>query len=191
VRHAISAYDVGADRLYGHIKQHKGRLQFLEFRRYVRTLFPPEVHLHFVLDNFSSLKRATVREWAKANDGELVYTPHHASWPNRIEAQFRAQGVLYTRRHRAPRPRHPSPAHPPLHRAAQPQHPRRTPTRSRKQGKRCLTISGVEVLAAGEPIGIGRQVMPSMQTIAVSKRYSLPVIDCVLLKASLCLAVCR
>src|SRR2546422_9812019 len=53
VRHLISAYDVGADRLFGHIKKHKGRVQFLEFCRYIRTLYPPEIRLHFVLDNFS------------------------------------------------------------------------------------------------------------------------------------------
>jgi hypothetical protein len=29
VRHLISAFDVGADRLYGHIKKRKGRVQFL------------------------------------------------------------------------------------------------------------------------------------------------------------------
>ena len=90
VRHLISAYDVGADRLYGHIKKRKGRVQFLEFCRYVRTLYPPEIRLHFVLDNFSPHKGQTVREWAQANNVELAYTPHYASWLNRIEAQFRA-----------------------------------------------------------------------------------------------------
>lgn len=29
-------------------------------------------------------------EWADANDVELAYTPHYASWLNRIEAQFQA-----------------------------------------------------------------------------------------------------
>lgn len=90
VRHLISAYDVGADRLYGHIKTRKGRVQFLEFCRYVRTLYPPEVRLHFVLDNFSPHKGEVVRAWAAANNVELAYTPFYASWLNRIEAQFRA-----------------------------------------------------------------------------------------------------
>src|SRR5204862_1745387 len=31
VRHLIAAYDVTADRLYGHIKKRKGRTEFLEF----------------------------------------------------------------------------------------------------------------------------------------------------------------
>jgi transposase len=90
VRHLMSAYDVGADRLYGHIKKRKGRAQFLEFCRYVRTLYPPQVRLHLVLDNFSPHKGSTVQQWAIANNIELAYTPHYASWLNRIEAQFRA-----------------------------------------------------------------------------------------------------
>ena len=90
VRHLISAYDVGADRLYGHIKKRKARTQFLEFCRYIRTLYPPEIRLHFVLDNFSPHKGEIVRERAAANNVELAYTPFYASWLNRIEAQFRA-----------------------------------------------------------------------------------------------------
>ena len=31
-----------------------------------------------------------MREWAIQNNVELAYTPHYASWLNRIEAQFRA-----------------------------------------------------------------------------------------------------
>ena len=94
VRHLISAYDVGADRLYGHIKQRKGRIEFLAFCRYIRSLYPPGVRLHLVLDNFSPHKGEKVREWAAANNVELAYTPFYASWLNRIEAQFRALRYL-------------------------------------------------------------------------------------------------
>lgn len=90
VRHLIAAYDVGADRLYGHIKKRKARAQFIEFCRYIRTLYPPEIRLHFVLDNFSPHKGQQIRDWAAANNIELAYTPFYASWLNRIEAQFRA-----------------------------------------------------------------------------------------------------
>jgi hypothetical protein len=31
-----------------------------------------------------------MRDWAALNNVELAYTPHYASWLNRIEAQFRA-----------------------------------------------------------------------------------------------------
>ena len=90
VRHLISAYDVGADRLYGHVKTRKSRVEFLAFCRYIRSLYPPEIRLHFVLDNFSPHKGETVRAWAAASNIELAYTPFYASWLNRIEAQFRA-----------------------------------------------------------------------------------------------------
>ena len=43
-----------------------------------------------VLDNFSPHVAAAVEAWAKANNVELAYTPHYASWLNRIEAQFTA-----------------------------------------------------------------------------------------------------
>jgi transposase len=90
VRHLLSAYDVSRDRLYGHIKKRKGRVEFMEFCRYVRSLYPAEVRLHFVLDNFSPHKGQQVRDWAHDNNVELAYTPHYASWLNRIEAQFKA-----------------------------------------------------------------------------------------------------
>ncbi|HWT24229.1 MAG TPA: IS630 family transposase [Solirubrobacteraceae bacterium] len=90
IRHLMSAYDVGADRLYGHIKQRKGRVEFLAFCRYVRSLYPCGIRLHFVLDNFSAHKGEKVRQWAADNNVELAYTPFYASWLNRIEAQFRA-----------------------------------------------------------------------------------------------------
>jgi len=89
VRHMLSALDVGRDRLYGHIKPRKRRTEFLAFCRYIRSLYPHEVRLHFVLDNFA-VHKGTVREWAADNNVELAYTPHYASWLNRIEAQFKA-----------------------------------------------------------------------------------------------------
>ena len=94
MRHLLAAYDLSRDRLYGHIKEHKGRTEFLAFCRYIRTLHPSEARLAFVLDNFSphrsSRGDSRVADWAAANNVELVYTPHYASWLNLIEAQFRA-----------------------------------------------------------------------------------------------------
>jgi transposase len=92
VRHLLAAYDLQRDRLYGHIKLRKGRTEFLAFCRYLRSLYPPQVRLAFVLDNFSphlSTKTdSRVGDWAAANNVELAYVPFYASWMNRIEAQF-------------------------------------------------------------------------------------------------------
>ena len=69
-------------------KVKKGRTESLASLRYVRSLHPPGVRIAVVLDNFSphlSTKTdARVGEWARANNVELAYTPHCASWLNRI-----------------------------------------------------------------------------------------------------------
>jgi len=94
VRHLLAAYDLGKDKIYGHIKITKNRTTFLEFCRYLRGLYPPEVRIAIVMDNFSphlSTKKDTrVGDWAAANNVELAYVPTNASWLNRIEAQFQA-----------------------------------------------------------------------------------------------------
>ncbi len=90
VRHMLGAYDIARDRLYGHIKKRKTRVEFLAFCRYIRSLYPPQTRLHFILDNFSPHLGKQVGEWAADNNIELAYTPHYGSWLNRIEAQFKA-----------------------------------------------------------------------------------------------------
>jgi len=94
VRHLFAAYDLYEDKLYGHIKPRKTRTRFLEFCRYVRSLYPPGTRIAIVCDNFSphltTDKDARVGTWAKANNVEIAYTPTNSSWLNRIEAQFTA-----------------------------------------------------------------------------------------------------
>jgi transposase len=53
VRHLLAGYDLSRDRLYGHVKATKGRTQFLEFCRYLRSQYLLEVRIAIVLDNFS------------------------------------------------------------------------------------------------------------------------------------------
>jgi hypothetical protein len=89
-RHLFAVYELGEDKLYGHIKPRKTRARFLEFCRYLRSLHPPTVRIAIICDNFSPhLTTATdprVGDWAAANNAELAYTPSNASWLNRIEA---------------------------------------------------------------------------------------------------------
>jgi transposase len=107
VRHLMAAYDLNQDKIYGHIKTKKDRTTFLEFCRYLRTLYPPEIRIAIVMDNFSphlSTRRDTrVGDWAEANNVELAYVPTNASWLNRIEAQFQALRyfTLYGADHRS------------------------------------------------------------------------------------------
>jgi len=94
VRHLFAAYDLARDHLLGHVKPRKKRTQFLEFCRYLRTLYPARVRIAIICDNFSprlSTKRCRrVAHWAEANNVEIAYTPTNSSWLNRIEAQFTA-----------------------------------------------------------------------------------------------------
>jgi transposase len=94
VRHLFGAYDLARDKLYGHIKPRKHRTKFLEFCRYLRSLYPDHVRIAIVCDNFSphltTNKDSRVADWAAANNVEIAYTPTNSSWLNRIEAQFTA-----------------------------------------------------------------------------------------------------
>ncbi|HEX4815142.1 MAG TPA: IS630 family transposase [Nonomuraea sp.] len=94
VRHLFAALDLGKDKMYGHIKKRKRRGEFLEFCRYLRSLYPPEVRIAIICDNFSphltTKKDKRVGEWAEANNVEVAYTPTNSSYLNRIEAQFTA-----------------------------------------------------------------------------------------------------
>jgi hypothetical protein len=92
IRHMFAAYDLRADRLYGHIKPRKRRGEFLQFLRYVLSLCPEHKRLAIILDDFSPhLTTKTDRhvgDYAEAHSIELVYVPFNASWLNRTEAQF-------------------------------------------------------------------------------------------------------
>jgi transposase len=94
VRHLLAAYELGEDRLYGHVKPRKTRTRFLEFCRYLRSLYPMTTRIAIVCDNFSphlsTRKDGRVGAWASANNAEIACTPSNSSWMNRIEAQFTA-----------------------------------------------------------------------------------------------------
>ena len=83
VRHLFAAYDLAKDKLYGHIKKTKNRVKFLEFCRYLRSLYPPDVRIAIVLDNFSphltTKKDTRVGDWAAMNNVEFAYTPTNSS----------------------------------------------------------------------------------------------------------------
>src|SRR5277367_5937332 len=79
VRHLLAAYELGEDKLFGHVKPRKTRTRFLEFCCYLRSLYPPEVRIAIVCDNYSphltTAKDGRVGAWASANNVEIAYTP--------------------------------------------------------------------------------------------------------------------
>lgn len=142
VRHLFAALDLAKDKLYGHIKPVKRRTQFLEFCRYLRTLYPDKVRIAIVCDNFSPhLIHEEVPAGRHLGGGEqrrdrlhpdelLLAQPHRGP--------VHGSALLRPRRHR---PRHPQRAgqhDPPLHHLAKPPRRRPAPTRRRRQGERCL-----------------------------------------------------
>jgi transposase len=94
VRHLLAALDMNKDKMYGHIKKTKNRTEFLAFCRYLRSLYPPEVRIAIVCDNFSphlsTKKDSRVGDWAVENNVEFAYVPTNASYLNRIECHFTA-----------------------------------------------------------------------------------------------------
>jgi transposase len=94
VRHLLAAYELGEDKLFGHVRPRKTRTRFLEFCRYLRSLYPAATRIAIICDNFSphltTARDSRVGDWAAANNVEIAYTPSNASWLNRIEAQFTA-----------------------------------------------------------------------------------------------------
>ena len=66
----------------------KTRARFLEFCRYLRSLYPPATRIAIICDNFSPhLTTRTDRRvgtWATAASVEIAYTPTNSSWLNRI-----------------------------------------------------------------------------------------------------------
>jgi transposase len=88
------AFELYALSANGHIRRSKGRTQFLELCRYLRSLYPQGVRIAIICDNYSphlsTRVDQRVSEWAKANNVEIAYTPTNSSRLNRIEAQFTA-----------------------------------------------------------------------------------------------------
>ena len=94
VRHLSAACELGEDKLYGHIKPRKTRARFLEFCRYLRSLYPVTTRIAIVCDNFSphltTRRDGRAGAWATADNAEIACTPTNSSWLNRVEAQFTA-----------------------------------------------------------------------------------------------------
>ena len=139
VRHMLGAYDVTHDRLYGHVKKRKTRVEFLAFCRYVRSLHPAggEAALHPRQLQPPPRRRRSKLGLRQQRRARLHAALRLLAQPHRGPVQ--SASLLHPRRHRPSRPRHPGPSHPPLHRLAQLQRRRREATGGRQHGKRCLT----------------------------------------------------
>ena len=89
VRKLMGAYDVGADKLWGHLEGRRvtGEVT-LEFLKDIRRRYPAETTIYIVMDNLSAHWTPAIRQWAVDNNVGLLPTPTNASHLNRIECHF-------------------------------------------------------------------------------------------------------
>ena len=84
VRHLFAAYELGEEKLFGHIKPRKNRARFLEFCRYLRSLYLLKVRITIVCDNYTphltTRKDKRAGQWAAASNTEIACTPTNSSW---------------------------------------------------------------------------------------------------------------
>ena len=66
----LAGYDLSTDRLYGHVKTRKGRVEFPAFVRCLRSLHPPQVRIWVVLDNFGPHLSTTTDPGRRVGRGE-------------------------------------------------------------------------------------------------------------------------
>lgn len=89
VRKLLGAYDVGADRLWGHLEARRVTAKVvLEFLRDIRRRYPAETTVYIVMDNLSAHWTKDIVTWALHNNVGLLPTPTNASHLNRIECHF-------------------------------------------------------------------------------------------------------
>jgi hypothetical protein len=86
VRYLLANYDVGADRLAGHLIEHKDGPTVLAALERLRGRYPAQVAVFVVMDNRSAHFTPQIRAWAQANRVRLVPTPTYASYLNRSSA---------------------------------------------------------------------------------------------------------
>jgi transposase len=141
VRHLFAAYELGEDKLFGHIKPRKNRARFLEFCRYLRSL--PVVHPD--RDRLRQLQPAPDHPQGQARRAVGLGEQHrdrlHADEFVLVKPRGGAvhrPAVLRPRRHRPHQPPRTSQHDPPLHHLAQQPCLRRTTPPHHHPGKRCL-----------------------------------------------------
>lgn len=93
VRHGTTTLFAALDTATGHVmtqckKRHRHQ-EFLQFLRHVDVNVPPNLDVHFIVDNYATHKHAKVRRWLAARPRyHIHYTPTYASWMNQVEIWF-------------------------------------------------------------------------------------------------------
>jgi len=85
----FAALEVATGKVIGELHR---RHRSIEFRKFLDTIdhnVPEELDVHLVLDNYSTHKSPTIRNWfAKRPRYHLHFTPTYGSWLNQVERWF-------------------------------------------------------------------------------------------------------
>ena len=142
VRHLFAAYELGEDKLFGHVKPRKTRTRFLEFCRYLRSLYPPDGPDRDRLRQLQpASQHARGRPGRNLGGGEQRRIRLHAGQLVLVKPHRGAVHGAAVLRAGRDRPRQAPRAgqhDPPVHHLAQQPRLRRTTPPHRRQGKRCL-----------------------------------------------------
>jgi transposase len=72
------------------LPRHRGR-EFVRFLNQLEKEVPPDLQVHFILDNYSTHKSAEVQRWVKSKKRRRFhfhFTPTSSSWLNQVERWF-------------------------------------------------------------------------------------------------------
>lgn len=86
----LSSIDLLTGKVYGKVYERHRSREFIDFLRYIDSIYPEGVKIKIILDNHSSHISKETTSYLKKVPGrfEFIFTPTHASWLNLIEVFF-------------------------------------------------------------------------------------------------------
>lgn len=85
----FAALDVATGEVIGRLKRRHRSAEFLEFLRTIDRETPRDLHVHLIMDNYTTQKTEAVRAWfAEHPRFHAHFTPTSASWLNLVERFF-------------------------------------------------------------------------------------------------------
>ncbi|AZC39443.1 Transposase [Pseudomonas chlororaphis subsp. piscium] len=88
-----AAFDILTGKVIGRITQRHWAREYLAFLQQIDRSTPAELDLHVILDNSSTHKTPTIKQWLEKHPRfKLHFTPTSASWLNAVEGWFAQLG---------------------------------------------------------------------------------------------------
>ena len=85
----FAALDVATGKVIGQCNRRHRSVEFRKFLDHVEANVPPDLEIHIVMDNYSTHKTKTIRDWfARRPRWHVHFTPTSALWLNQVERFF-------------------------------------------------------------------------------------------------------